>query len=97
MQALAKIAKDDIYEDSKGKEKGLWDLYLWWIRPYSCCKHGGVKQDAKGNGTFDMGAWWKSQRGDLRAWSSVLRAVLCHVIHNRVCGGVVRLARVAEE
>jgi hypothetical protein len=50
MQALAKIAKDDIYEDSKGKEKGLWDLYLWWIRPYSCCKHGGVKQDAKGNG-----------------------------------------------
>eukprot|EP00605_Chrysophyceae_sp_TOSAG23-4_P001181 GSChrysophyteH1.ASY1.ANO1.1289.1 assembled CDS len=30
--------------------KGLWDLYLHWIRPYSCCKHGGVKQDVNGNG-----------------------------------------------
>jgi hypothetical protein len=37
------------------------------------------REDAEGNETFDMGAWWKSQRGDLRAWASVLRAVLCHV------------------
>ena len=37
------------------------------------------REDAKGNDTFDMEAWWKSQRGDLRAWASVLRAVLCHV------------------
>ena len=37
------------------------------------------REDAKGNDTFDMEAWWKSQRGDLRAWALVLRAVLCHV------------------
>jgi hypothetical protein len=34
--------------------------------------------DAEGNETSDVRAWWKSQRGDLRAWASVLRAVLCH-------------------
>ena len=37
------------------------------------------REDAEGNDTFDMEAWWKSQRGDLRAWTSVLRAVLYHV------------------
>ena len=37
------------------------------------------REIAEGNGTFDIGAWWKSQRGDLRAWASVLRTVLCHV------------------
>jgi hypothetical protein len=37
------------------------------------------REDAEGNDTFDMEAWWKSQRGDLRALASVLRAVLCHV------------------
>jgi hypothetical protein len=37
------------------------------------------RENAEGNGTFDMEAWWKSQRSDLRAWASALRAVLCHV------------------
>ena len=49
-QILKKIVTSDEYEDSKGKDKGLWDMYLHWFRPYSCCKHGGVKQDAKGMG-----------------------------------------------
>ena len=34
---------------------------------------------AVGNGTFNVEAWWKNQRGDLRTWASLLRAVLCHV------------------
>ena len=37
------------------------------------------REDAEGNGTIDVEAWWKSQWGDLRTWASVLRAVLCHV------------------
>lgn len=37
------------------------------------------RKNAEGNDAFDMEAWWKSQRGDLRAWASALRAVLCHV------------------
>ena len=37
------------------------------------------REDAEGNDTFDMEAWWEIQRGDLRAWASVLHAVLCHV------------------
>jgi hypothetical protein len=37
------------------------------------------REDAEGNDTFDMEAWRKSQRADLRAWTFVLRAVLCHV------------------
>jgi hypothetical protein len=37
------------------------------------------REDAEGYDTFDMEAWWNSQRGDLRALASVLRAVLCHV------------------
>jgi hypothetical protein len=41
------------------------------------------REDAEGNDTFDMEAWWKSQRGDLRAWASVLRAVLCHMPNSR--------------
>jgi hypothetical protein len=41
------------------------------------------REDAEGNGTFETEALWKSQRGDLRAWASVLRAVLCHVPNSR--------------
>ena len=37
------------------------------------------RENAEGNGTFDMEAWWRSQRSDLRARAFVLRAVLCHV------------------
>jgi hypothetical protein len=37
------------------------------------------RENADGNDIFDMEAWWKSQRTDLRAWASALRAVLCHV------------------
>ena len=50
LDSLEKIREKDEYPDSKGKEKGLWDLYLSWLRPYSCCKYGGVKQDEKGMG-----------------------------------------------
>jgi hypothetical protein len=27
-----------------------WNKYLQWIRPYACCKQGGVDPDAGGNG-----------------------------------------------
>jgi hypothetical protein len=37
------------------------------------------RENVEGNDIFDMEAWWKSKRSDLRAWASVLRAVLCHV------------------
>ena len=37
------------------------------------------RENAEGNCTFDVEAWWKNQRGDLRTWASLLRAVLCHV------------------
>jgi hypothetical protein len=37
------------------------------------------RENAEGNGTFDMEAWWKSQRSDLRAWASALRAMLYNV------------------
>jgi hypothetical protein len=29
---------------------GLWKDYLTWLRPYGCCKHGGIDQDKDGNG-----------------------------------------------
>jgi hypothetical protein len=29
---------------------GEWKGYLTWIRPYGCCKHGGIDPDANGNG-----------------------------------------------
>ena len=37
------------------------------------------RKDAEGSDTFDMEARWKIRRGDLRAWASLLGAVLCHV------------------
>jgi hypothetical protein len=37
------------------------------------------REDAEANGTFNVEAWWASQRGDLRTRASVLPAVLCHV------------------
>jgi hypothetical protein len=37
------------------------------------------REDAEGNGTFEVETWWKNQWGDLRTRASVLRAMLCHV------------------
>jgi hypothetical protein len=37
------------------------------------------REDAEGNKTFNVEAWWKNQWGNVRTWASVLRAVLCRV------------------
>jgi hypothetical protein len=29
---------------------GEWQAYLKWLRPYGCCKHGGIDPDMHGNG-----------------------------------------------
>ncbi len=44
------IIKDE-FADSKGKPKAMWDLFLSWIRPHSCCKkRGGIQQNSEGKG-----------------------------------------------
>jgi len=50
MDKLTEIKIADKFSDFKGKPKAMWNLYLHWIRPYSCCKRGGVQQDADGKG-----------------------------------------------
>jgi len=37
------------------------------------------RRDEDGKDTFDIEAWWRGNEGRLPGWSSVLRAVLCHV------------------
>jgi hypothetical protein len=37
------------------------------------------RRDEDGNDTFDIESWWCGCEARLPAWSSVLRAVLCHV------------------
>ncbi len=32
------------------KETGEFDRYLTWLRPFACCKHGGIAPDAEGKG-----------------------------------------------
>jgi hypothetical protein len=34
--------------------------------------------DGDGKGTFDIQVWWRESEAALPAWSSTLRAVLCH-------------------
>jgi hypothetical protein len=42
------------------------------IRPIT----GRLDEDRKG--TFDLQVWWRESQAALPAWSSTLRAVLCH-------------------
>ena len=32
------------------RETGEYDRYLAWLRPFACCKHGGIAPDAEGKG-----------------------------------------------
>lgn len=36
--------------DLAHRETGEMDRYLKWLRPFACCKHGGIAPDAEGKG-----------------------------------------------
>ncbi len=58
---LLALATDTKFEESH--TKGLWLMYLDWLRPYACCKHGGVQQDANGMGLKPFAINEMSQMG----------------------------------
>ena len=48
---LLAIVENTIFQSAiTSHDKGLWLKYLDWLRPYACCKQGGVQQDANGMG-----------------------------------------------
>jgi hypothetical protein len=48
---LLAIVENTIFQKAAtNHDKGLWLKYLDWLRPYACCKKGGVQQDENGMG-----------------------------------------------
>lgn len=47
---LLAIVENTVFQMASNHPKGLWLMYLDWLRPYACCKHGGVQQDKNGMG-----------------------------------------------
>lgn len=47
---LLAIVENTVFAKADNHPKGLWLMYLDWLRPYACCKHGGVQQDKNGMG-----------------------------------------------
>jgi hypothetical protein len=48
--SLAALQKFNNFLLGLGRDKREWKKYLTWLRPYGCCKKGGVDADANGNG-----------------------------------------------
>lgn len=50
ISSLSALRKFNDYLLDLGKRDVGWKAYLTWLRPYGCCKHGGIDVDAKGLG-----------------------------------------------